>query len=75
MHTIGKFITTARPDAIWRILADVEQWPNWTPTVQEITHDNLCVRLRIVSIAAFRNLAVLCHLFRSGFRLQMGRPI
>lgn len=36
MHTIEKFITTARPDPIWRILADVEHWPNWTPTVQEI---------------------------------------
>lgn len=36
MHTIEKFITTARPDAIWRIIADVEHWPNWTPTVHEI---------------------------------------
>lgn len=36
MHTIEKFITTARPDAIWRIIADVEHWPNWTPTVLEV---------------------------------------
>ncbi len=31
-----KFITAARPSTVWRILADVEHWPDWTPTVVEI---------------------------------------
>jgi carbon monoxide dehydrogenase subunit G len=36
MQAVEKFITTAHPDAIWRILADVEHWPDWTPTVVEV---------------------------------------
>jgi uncharacterized protein YndB with AHSA1/START domain len=31
-----EFITAARPSTVWRILADVEHWPDWTPTVVEI---------------------------------------
>ena len=33
MRTVERFVTAARPEVVWRILADVEHWPNWTPTV------------------------------------------
>jgi len=36
MHVVEKFITTAPPDTIWKVLADVEHWPHWTPTVLEV---------------------------------------
>jgi hypothetical protein len=36
MQVDQKFVTAARPSAVWRILADVEHWPDWTPTVVEI---------------------------------------
>jgi carbon monoxide dehydrogenase subunit G len=36
MQTVEKFSTSARPEAIWEILADVERWPTWTPTVTSI---------------------------------------
>ena len=36
MQMVEKFITTAPPDAIWKVLADVEHWPDWTPTVLEV---------------------------------------
>lgn len=36
MRVVEKFITTARPDAVWQVLADVEHWREWTPTVVEI---------------------------------------
>ena len=26
----------AAPDAVWRVLADVERWPEWTPSVKAI---------------------------------------
>jgi uncharacterized protein YndB with AHSA1/START domain len=35
MRTIERFVTAARAELVWRILADVEHWPNWTPTVLE----------------------------------------
>lgn len=30
------FVTSARPDRVWQVIADVEHWRNWTPTVVEI---------------------------------------
>ena len=33
MRTVERFVTAARAEVVWRILADVEHWPNWTPTV------------------------------------------
>jgi ribosome-associated toxin RatA of RatAB toxin-antitoxin module len=36
MRVVEKFVTSARPDAVWQVLADVERWPEWTPTVTEI---------------------------------------
>jgi carbon monoxide dehydrogenase subunit G len=36
MRVVEKFITSAQPDAVWRVLADVEHWRDWTPTVTEI---------------------------------------
>ena len=37
METVEKFLTPAPPETVWRILADVEHWKDWTPTVLEIT--------------------------------------
>jgi carbon monoxide dehydrogenase subunit G len=36
MRTVERFITSARPETVWRVLADVENWHSWTPTVIEI---------------------------------------
>jgi len=36
MHAVERFVTAAHPEAIWRILADVERWPSWTPSVLEV---------------------------------------
>ena len=36
MRTVERFVTAARAELVWRILADVEHWPNWTPTVFEV---------------------------------------
>ena len=36
MRTVERFVTAARAELVWRILADVEHWPNWTPTVLEV---------------------------------------
>jgi carbon monoxide dehydrogenase subunit G len=36
MRTIERFTTSAPPDAVWRILADVEGWKGWTPTILEV---------------------------------------
>lgn len=36
MRVVQSFITPAGPDIVWQILADVEHWPDWTPTVMEI---------------------------------------
>ena len=37
METVERFVTSARAEMVWRILADVEHWKDWTPTVLEIT--------------------------------------
>jgi hypothetical protein len=36
MRVVQTFVTRARPDAVWQVLADVEHWRDWTPTVVEI---------------------------------------
>jgi hypothetical protein len=35
MKVVEKFFTKATAEQIWRLLADVEHWPDWTPTVLE----------------------------------------
>jgi hypothetical protein len=32
----SKVVITARRDRIWSVIADVERWPDWTPTVSRI---------------------------------------
>ena len=36
MRTVERFVTAAPAELVWRILAEVEHWPNWTPTVLEV---------------------------------------
>src|SRR6185312_14152088 len=36
MQVVERVITSARPEVVWQILADVEHWRDWTPTVTEI---------------------------------------
>ena len=36
MRAVEKFITSASPEVVWSILADVEHWCDWTPTVTEV---------------------------------------
>lgn len=36
MRVVQKFVTPAQPGSVWQILADVEHWRDWTPTVEEI---------------------------------------
>jgi hypothetical protein len=36
MRVVETFVTSARPEIIWKILADVEHWHEWTPTVLAI---------------------------------------
>ncbi len=36
MRTAQRFVTRASPEAVWRVLADVEHWPDWTPTVLRV---------------------------------------
>ena len=36
MRVEQKFVTSAPPQAVWQILADVENWHDWTPTITEI---------------------------------------
>lgn len=36
MQTIQRVIVQASPAAIWRVLADVERWPRWTPTILQV---------------------------------------
>jgi hypothetical protein len=49
MQTIHHLIVRARPADIWSVLADVERWPKWTPTmlqVERLTPGELCVGAR-----------------------------
>jgi carbon monoxide dehydrogenase subunit G len=36
MHTIERVIIQANPAAIWQVLADVQRWPRWNPTVLSV---------------------------------------
>ena len=36
MRIVERVVTAARPEVVWRVLADVEHWRDWTPTVTEI---------------------------------------
>ena len=36
MRVVQNFLTPAGPDTVWQVLADVEHWRDWTPTVVEI---------------------------------------
>lgn len=36
MQSIQRVIVQASPAAIWSVLADVERWPMWTPTVLQV---------------------------------------
>lgn len=36
MRCVERFTTSAPPDAIWKVLSDVEHWCDWTPTVLRI---------------------------------------
>jgi carbon monoxide dehydrogenase subunit G len=36
MRAVERVRTSATPDVVWRVLADVEHWRDWTPTVIEI---------------------------------------
>lgn len=49
MQTVERVIIQATPAAVWRVLADVERWPTWTPTVehvQPLTQDGLRIGAR-----------------------------
>ncbi len=36
MHIVERVIIQASPAAIWQVLADVERWPRWNPTVLSV---------------------------------------
>lgn len=36
MQTVERVIIKASPADIWQVLADVERWPNWTPTMLSV---------------------------------------
>lgn len=36
MQTVERFVTSAPAEMVWRILADVEKWRDWTPTIVEV---------------------------------------
>ncbi|UWZ82027.1 SRPBCC family protein [Occallatibacter riparius] len=36
MQVAENFVTSAEPAIVWKVLADVERWHEWTPTVLEI---------------------------------------
>jgi uncharacterized protein YndB with AHSA1/START domain len=37
MRAVERIVTSAPPSVVWEILADVEHWPDWTPTVINVT--------------------------------------
>jgi hypothetical protein len=36
METVQRFVTSASAEKVWHVLADVENWPIWNPTILEI---------------------------------------
>ncbi len=36
MQSVARVIIHATPAAIWQVLADVERWPRWTPTILDV---------------------------------------
>ncbi|HEX3660308.1 MAG TPA: SRPBCC family protein [Acidobacteriaceae bacterium] len=36
MQTVERVIIQATPSVVWRVLADIERWPTWTPTVEQV---------------------------------------
>jgi uncharacterized protein YndB with AHSA1/START domain len=36
MRVVETVVTSASPELVWQVLADVEHWRDWTPTVLEI---------------------------------------
>lgn len=49
MQTVERIIIQASPATIWQVLADVERWPEWTPTVlnvEPLTRDGLKIGAR-----------------------------
>jgi len=36
MRTVETLVTSASPQVVWSVLADVEHWCDWTPTVTEV---------------------------------------
>ncbi len=49
MQIVERVIVKAAPATIWQLLADVERWPTWTPTVlhvQPLTPDGLRIGAR-----------------------------
>jgi hypothetical protein len=37
MRVVERVVIAARPEVVWQVIADVEHWRDWTPTVVEIT--------------------------------------
>ena len=36
MRVVERVVTSASPEIVWQVLADVEHWSDWTPTVTQI---------------------------------------
>jgi uncharacterized protein YndB with AHSA1/START domain len=36
MRVVERFVTSAPPAIVWQVLADLEHWRDWTPTITEI---------------------------------------
>jgi uncharacterized protein YndB with AHSA1/START domain len=36
MKTVERFVTSTPAEMVWRLLADVEHWKDWTPTILEV---------------------------------------
>jgi len=36
MRIVEKCVTSARPETVWRVLADVEHWHTWNPTILNV---------------------------------------